>query len=133
MTSTATITESYSATSLDFKTLLELARRTDPVGVLSIYLNARPGAGLRAASIDVKNRLAELQQRILSGPSVAKGRSVQEGLGRLAGEIESLTAPEEPGRGRVLLRTRRRPAAWEQPRRDHRLGSGACKEYGPVA
>ena len=103
MTATATITESYNAASLDFETLLELTRRTDPVGVLSIYVDARPGAGPRAASIDVKNRLAELEQRMLSDPSAAKARSVQEGIGRLAGEIESLTAPEEPGCGRVLF------------------------------
>lgn len=103
MTATATIAESYTTASLDFETLLELSRRTDPVGVLSIYLDARPGAGLRAASIDVKNRLAELEERMLSHPSPAFGRSVQEAIARLAGEIGSLSAPEEPGRGRVLF------------------------------
>lgn len=103
MTATATIAESFSVASLDFDTLLELSRRTDPVGVLSIYLDARPGAGLRAAAIDVKNRLVELEQRMITDASPASSRSVREGIARLAGEIESLSDPEEPGRGRVLF------------------------------
>ena len=50
----------------DPRSLLDLSQRTDPVGVLSIYVEAQPGAdpGLRAAAIDVKNRLSELQRRI---------------------------------------------------------------------
>jgi hypothetical protein len=100
---TATIAESFSAASLDVDTLLELSRRTDPVGVLSIYLDAQPGAGRRAATIDVKNRLAELEQRMITDAPPAQGRSVQDGIARLAGEIERLSDPEERGRGRVLF------------------------------
>jgi hypothetical protein len=100
---TATIAESFTAASLDFDTLLELSRRTDPVGVLAVYLDARPGGGLRAASIDVKNRLSELERRVRNEASPEHARSVQEGIGRLAGEIERLSDPEEPGRGRILF------------------------------
>jgi hypothetical protein len=100
---TATIAESFSAASLDLDSLLALSRRTDPVVVLSIYLDARPGAGLHAAAIDAKNRLAELEQRMITDASPATSRSVQEGIARLAGEIESLSDLEEPGRGRVLF------------------------------
>lgn len=100
---TATIAESFTAASLDYDTLLELSRRTDPVGVLSVYLDARPGGGLRAASIDIKNRLAELERRVRIEASPEHARSVQDGIGRLAAEIERLSDPEERGRGRILF------------------------------
>jgi hypothetical protein len=100
---TATIAESFSATSLDFDTLLELSRRTDPVGVLSVYLDARPGGGLRAGAIDIENRLTELERHVLTDSSPEQARSIQQGLDRLAGEIERLSEPEEPSRGRILF------------------------------
>jgi hypothetical protein len=99
----ATIAESFSAASLDFDTLLELSRRTDPVGVLSIYVDARPGGGPRAAAIELKNRLTDLERRLVAEASPAKARSIQEGIARLEGEVERLSDPEEPGRGRVLF------------------------------
>jgi hypothetical protein len=52
---------SFSTERLDLETVIELSRRTDPAGVLSVYLDARPGT-LRAAAIDIKNRLAELRR-----------------------------------------------------------------------
>jgi hypothetical protein len=53
---TSAIAESLDTDSLDLETLLELSRRSDDVGVLSLYVDARPEA-LRTASIDIKNRI----------------------------------------------------------------------------
>ncbi|HJS92936.1 MAG TPA: hypothetical protein VJ741_01640 [Solirubrobacteraceae bacterium] len=97
---TTAIAESFTTDNLDLETLLELSRRTDPVGVLSVYLDARPGA-VRASTIDIKNRLAELQRRLAGGDSPASADAAQHP--RLAAEIERLTDPEAPGRGRVLF------------------------------
>jgi hypothetical protein len=98
----AVMAESFGTDSLDLETLLELARRTDPVGVLSVYVDARPGA-LRTASIDIKNRIAELERRIASDGSQERSRAVREGLARLDAEIDRFTDPEEPGRGRIVF------------------------------
>jgi hypothetical protein len=99
----AAIAESLSTDSLDLETLLELSRRADPVGVLSIYLDARPGDHLRTASVDMKNRLSELERRIASQGSPERTRAVRAAIARLGAEIERLIDPEEPGRGRVLF------------------------------
>jgi Bacterial archaeo-eukaryotic release factor family 10 len=100
---TAVIAESFSTRSLDLQTVLELSRRGDPIGVLSVYLDARPGDGQLAASIDVKNRLAELERRLASESRAEYARAVQDGIARLAGELERLIDPEQAGRGRVLF------------------------------
>lgn len=42
---TADMPEPLTIDSLDVETLIGLFRRTDPVGVLSIYLTAQPGMG----------------------------------------------------------------------------------------
>ena len=99
---TTAMAESFGTDSLDLETLLELSRRTDPVGVLSVYVDARPGA-LRTASIDIKNRVAELERRIASDGSQERSRAVREGIARLEAEIDRLTDAEEPGRGRILF------------------------------
>jgi hypothetical protein len=99
---TTAIAESFSTDTLDLETLLELSRRTDPVGVLSVYLDARPG-GLHATSIDIKNRLAELERRLATEQPPERASAVNEAIGRLAGELERLTDPGEPGRGRIMF------------------------------
>ena len=99
---TVTIAESFSTDSLDLETLLELSRRTDPIGVLSVYVDARPGA-LRTASIDIKNRITELERRIAADGSQERSRAVRDGITRLEAEIDRLTDPEEPGRERILF------------------------------
>ena len=99
---TTAIAESLGTERLDLDTVIELSRRTDPTGVVSIYLDARPGT-LRAASIDIKNRLAELRRGVAGDGSAEPARLVQEGIARVETEIERLIDPEEPGRGRVLF------------------------------
>jgi hypothetical protein len=99
---TTPIAESLSTGILDLETLLELSRRTDPIGVLSVYLDARPG-GVPAASLDIKNRLAELERRLVGDESPERAHAVKEAITRLAGELERLTEPSEGGRGRILF------------------------------
>ncbi len=99
---TAAAAESFSADTLDLETLVELSQRTDPAGVLSIYLDARPGA-LRTSSIDVKNRLAELARRLATDGTPERERAVREAIARLQDEIERLGDAEKPGRGRSLF------------------------------
>lgn len=100
MTATAEI---MTAGRLDFETLLELLRRTDPVGVLSIYVNVQPGADARAVSIDIKNRLWDLERGLESDGPAERARAVADAIARLLPEIERLIDGEEPGRGRVLF------------------------------
>src|SRR4051812_15532222 len=55
------------AADLDDDLLLELVRTRDPLGVLSIYVDAHSP---RAGAIEVKNRLAHLERRLASNGSV---------------------------------------------------------------
>lgn len=89
----------------DPDTLLDLARRTAAGGVLSIYVAADSGAdpGLRGAAIEIKNRLAELERNVADGDTPERARALREGIERLGAEIERLTSPQEPGRGRALF------------------------------
>jgi hypothetical protein len=97
------IAESLATGSVERETLLDLSRRNDPVGVLSIYVDASPGDGLRAASIDLKNRFAELERRLASDAAPERAHAVHEGIDRLESELKRLTDPEERGRGRILF------------------------------
>jgi hypothetical protein len=99
---TTAIAETLSTSGLDVETVLDLSRRADPVGVLSVYVDARPGR-IRASSIEIKNRLAELKRAVAAEGPPARTRAVHDGIERLVVEIERLTNPEEPGRGRVLF------------------------------
>jgi Bacterial archaeo-eukaryotic release factor family 10 len=81
--------------------LLELARRTDDLGVVSVYAHADPGRdpNLEGLAIDLKNRYRELQRRITDD----RNREVSAALERLHPEVESLTSPIACGRGRILF------------------------------
>ncbi|GIH70632.1 MSMEG_1130 family ribosome hibernation factor [Sphaerimonospora thailandensis] len=88
---------------LDDKGLLDLSRRTDALGVLSLYADADPTASPKAAAIDMNNRYRELQRRIgEDGPS-ERGGEIGAALERLRPELERLTHPIEPGRGRITF------------------------------
>ncbi len=93
------------AATLTTDALLELSRRTDPVGVVSIYVDADPGEdpALRGAGIDIDNRLDELQRRVAGEGPPERARAVEEGLRRVRPEIDALTAPTQSGRGRALF------------------------------
>jgi hypothetical protein len=99
---TAPIAQPLSLGRPDVETLLELSRLTDPVAVLSVYVDARPGTR-RTASIDIKNRITELERRIAGDGSQERSSAIREGIARLEAEMDRLTDPEEPGRGRILF------------------------------
>jgi hypothetical protein len=90
---------------LDAPALLALTQQTDPLGVLSIYVDARPdgsAADSRGSAIDIKNRLAELERRVSTEGPPERARAVRDSLDRLAPEIDQLVDPREGGRGRAL-------------------------------
>jgi hypothetical protein len=85
--------------------LLALARRTAPHGVLSIYVHADSGAdpGLQRATIDIKNRVSELQRNIGADGPPDRAQALRDAIERFAGDIERLTSQQKPGRGRALF------------------------------
>lgn len=87
---------------LDDDALLELARRRDPLGVLSFYVNADPSEDPQAAAIDIGNRYRELQHRTSEDES-GGSRDVARALERLQPEVDQVTRPSEPGRGRIVF------------------------------
>jgi hypothetical protein len=88
---------------LDDKALLDLSRRTDALGVLSVYVNADPTGDRNATAIDLKNRYRELQRRIAEDGPADRRREMVAALERLGTEVERLATPTESGRGRVAF------------------------------
>jgi hypothetical protein len=89
----------------DEDALLELARRTDELGVVSVYAHADPGQdpGLEGVGIDLKNRYRELERRMSEDGAGERGREVSTALERLRPQLEALTDPTAPGRGRIVF------------------------------
>lgn len=100
-----TVLELTSSELLDPDVLLGLSRRTDPIGVLSIYVTTDQGAdpGLRAAGIDVRNRLRELRVRVDEEGPPERARSLEAGIAGLQDAIDALVEPGGSGRGQVLF------------------------------
>lgn len=90
---------------LDDIGLRDLSRRTDPLGVLSVYVNADPhqDPNLRAAAIDLRNRFVELQHRISQGSGGDRSHQIAAQLERLWPQLETLTSPIASGRGRIAF------------------------------
>ncbi|MGV0718301.1 VLRF1 family aeRF1-type release factor [Mycolicibacterium sp. XJ662] len=90
---------------LDEDSLRELSRRTDALGVLSVYVDVdpRPDPTLRATAIDVKNRYRELQRRIGEGDEAQRSRDVAAALDRLWPQVENLATRPETGRSRIAF------------------------------
>lgn len=89
---------------LDDVGLRDLSRRTDTLGVLSVYVNADPqDPNLRGVAIDLRNRFAELQRRIGQDSAGDRGRDVALKLQRLWPQVESLLSPTASGRGRIAF------------------------------
>ncbi|TCN42458.1 hypothetical protein EV641_12826 [Rhodococcus sp. SMB37] len=85
--------------------LRDLSRRTDRLGVLSVYVNADlvHDPNLQGAAIDLKNRFRELQRRIADGTESGPSREVADALERLWPRIEPLVSPTDSARGRVAF------------------------------
>jgi len=88
---------------LDDKAVLDLARRTDTLGVLSVYVNADPTGDRNAVAIDLKNRYRELQRRVTEETPTDRRRDLVAALDRLGPEVERLATSTESGRGRVVF------------------------------
>jgi release factor family 10 len=88
---------------LDDKALLDLSRRTDAFGVLSVYVNADPTGDRNATAIDLKNRYRELQRRFAEEGPTDRRRAMAAALDRLGSEVERLATPTESGRGRIAF------------------------------
>ena len=74
---------------------------TDPLGVLSIYIDA--GSGTSDGRIDVSNRLNQLQRQIGIEGTRAQARALDDALSRLQPAVARLFDPDAPGRGRGLF------------------------------
>ena len=79
--------------------LLDLLRHDDPDGVLSIFVDVALDG--RAAGIEMRNRLAELERRLDGDPSTAA--AVDDALARVAPELSALVDSGRHGRGRALF------------------------------
>ncbi len=85
--------------------LLDLAQRTDPLGVLSVYVDTDPrrDPNRQGTAIDLRNRFRELQQRLAEDAGVADRRAVSAAVERLWPQVEGLTNPTSSGRSRVAF------------------------------
>ncbi|WP_241566787.1 MSMEG_1130 family ribosome hibernation factor [Mycolicibacterium elephantis] len=90
---------------LDDAGVRELSRRSDDLGVLSVYVKADPSQdpNLLAAGIDLKNRFRELRRRASEGDGIERGRDVAAALDRLWPQVEALVASAVSGRGRIVF------------------------------
>jgi hypothetical protein len=94
------------AVELDERVLLDLVRSTDPIGVLSIYIDAHSGTpdlGSRGWAIELDNRLGELERRIADNGTPELGDALRQALGRNAPLLERQIDPRSSGRGRALF------------------------------
>jgi hypothetical protein len=105
---TAVLGPQLTAADLDREGLLALLRSTDPLGVLSIYVDA--GSGTSDGRIDVSNRLNQLQRQIGIEGTRAQARALDDALSRLQPAVTRLVAPDSPGRGRGLFAALSSPA-----------------------
>jgi hypothetical protein len=96
------IQRELTAGNLDDDLLLELIRTHDPLGVLSIYVDAHSP---RTGAIEVKNRLADLERRLASNGSVELADAVPRLIRRITPALERLVDPGASGRGRALFAT----------------------------
>lgn len=89
---------------LDLETVRELAGRRAPDGFLSVYVDAASGRakGLRDAAIELKNRLGELERNLAENGGT-RPASLRKTIASLEPDLEWLTDPTVPGRGRALF------------------------------
>jgi hypothetical protein len=83
-------------------TLLDVARRTDDIGVVSVYADVSTPAERERTRIDVSNRFRELRGRI-AAEGDTRSTEIVAGLDRIEPQIAELTDLVESGRGRILF------------------------------
>src|SRR5690606_21692775 len=89
---------------LDADSLRDLSRRTDKIGVLSVYVDAdpKPDPNLSGVATDLKNRFRELQRRMAEDSS-ERGRDVTAALVRVWSQMEWMACPMYSRRARVAF------------------------------
>jgi hypothetical protein len=100
------VARELTVTDLDDGLLLDLVQRRDPLGLLSIYIDARSetrAVGLRSVAIEVKNRLTELERGIASNGSSELADALHGTVRRIAPVIDRLVDPRSTGRGHALF------------------------------
>jgi hypothetical protein len=85
---------------LDDDLLLELVRMDDPLGVLSVYIDAHDR---RTAAIEVKNRLAQLERRMTNNGSAQLADAVPRLIRRITPVVQNLIGAGGTGPGRALF------------------------------
>lgn len=87
---------------LELDALRAVAEMRDPVGVLSVYVDASPGEreGRDTAAVALRNALHALERSQHERPRAA---ALHEALERLRGPLDDLLSPRLAGRGRALF------------------------------
>jgi hypothetical protein len=85
----------------DFASLSALLGAADPIGVVSIFVDA--GGEARGTAIDIHNRLSDLQRRVSADGPAERADALHRSLTGLEAEIEGLYDPSASGRGRVMF------------------------------
>jgi hypothetical protein len=86
--------------------VLEIAGLRDPIGIISVYVDADPEqlAGPRPAwAVELQNGLRALRERVKREEPHERWRAVFERLDALEGELAQLAEPRQSGRGRALF------------------------------
>jgi hypothetical protein len=89
------------AADLDPASLLALLDNADPIGVLSIFVDA--GAEARGTAIDIHNRLSQLERSVATEGPPERAAALSGTLARFDGRIERLCDPSASGRGRAMF------------------------------
>jgi hypothetical protein len=89
------------AADLDSTSLSALLDDADPIGVLSIFVDARAEA--RGTAIDIHNRLSQLERSVAAEGPPERATALSGTLARLEREIERLCDPSASGRGRAMF------------------------------
>jgi hypothetical protein len=96
----AMVHRELTAGDLDDDLLLELVRLDDPLGVVSVYIDAHRR---RAGAIEAKNRLAELERRLATNGNTELADAVPRLLKRIEPTTRRLLEPGGAGHGRALF------------------------------
>jgi hypothetical protein len=84
----------------------EIARLSDPIGIISVYVDADPEqlAGPRPAwAVELQNGVRALRDEVKQGQPHERWRAVLDRLDALEPEFERLAEPRQSGRGRALF------------------------------
>lgn len=80
---------------------MTLLGRSEPAGVVSIFVDAGPD--VRGAAIDIRNRLSDLERRVALEAPTERSGALSATLRRIAPNVARLLDPRALGRGRALF------------------------------